>query len=159
MSVSLNRGYLQVGRFRGAPVRLHWTILVGAAVMTRLHFVPGSWIGVFLILLAHEIGHALLADHFGLLVIGIDVNGFGGSCTVAGTPTRRQHAVIAWGGVLAQAALLVATLAVLAVSGWPAEGFFADLADAFTWSNAGLIALNLLPIPPLDGAEAWKILR
>jgi hypothetical protein len=31
--------------------------------------------------------------------------------------------------------------------------------DVFTRTNLWLIALNLLPVPPLDGAEAWPLLR
>ncbi len=154
---AMRHAYLEIGRFRGAPVRLHWTIPIGMLVLTRFRLAPGEWIGFFLLVLLHELGHAVLVDHFGLLLMRIDVHGFGGSCAVAGSPTSRQRALIAWGGVVAQAAVLLVTLTVLGVTGWPAEGFFADLADALTWSNAGLIALNLLPIPPLDGAEAWKL--
>jgi hypothetical protein len=33
------------------------------------------------------------------------------------------------------------------------------MAGTFTETNLSLVALNLLPIPPLDGARAWRIFR
>ena len=35
----------------------------------------------------------------------------------------------------------------------------ADLRDAWTRANLLILALNLLPIPPFDGAEAWSVFR
>jgi Zn-dependent protease len=153
----MKRRYLEIGRIGGAPVRLHWTVPIGALLLTRLRFAPGEWIGFVLLVLLHEIGHALLARHFGLEVLAVDVHGYGGRCAYAGDPTQQQNAVIAWGGVLAQAALLVAAVLLMGVFGVPEGGFFRDLASALTWDNVMLIGLNLLPIAPLDGAEAWKL--
>jgi hypothetical protein len=77
-------GYLRIGRFRGAPIRLHWTVPLACVVFTRFSFVPGAWLGFVLLVLIHELGHAVL--------------------------------------------------------------------------NFELILVNLLPIPPLDGAEAWGVI-
>jgi stage IV sporulation protein FB len=155
----LERGYLTLGRFHGAAVRLHWSTLVGMLVLTRFHIAPGAWLGFLLVVLVHELGHALLAHRLGMIVVGIDVHALGGGCTYGGLPTRKEQATIAWGGVLAQAALLVATLVVVAVLGWPEGGQLAELADVLTFSNAMVAALNLLPVPPLDGADAWTLFR
>ena len=65
--------------------------------------------------------------------------------------------MIAWGGVAAQAALLLITLGVVLAFGYPSFGPLRTLASAFIYTNAFLIALNLVPIPPLDGAEAWPL--
>jgi stage IV sporulation protein FB len=150
-------GYLTLGRFRGAPVRFHWSILAGMLVLTRFRIAPGEWLGFVVVVLVHEIGHAMLVERLGLLLVSIDVHGFGGGCAYSGSPTSRERAIVAWGGIVAQAALLTAVVVVLAVLGWPERGALADLVDALTWSNAGLMALNLLPIAPLDGAEAWRL--
>jgi Zn-dependent protease len=152
-----NSGFLTVGRFRGAPVRLHWSILVGMLVLTRFRIAPGDWLGFLIVVLAHEFGHALLVERLGLLLVSIDVHGFGGACAYTGTPTSRERAIVAWGGVIAQAAILVLVGIPLALFGWPESGALADLVDALTWSNVALIALNLLPVAPLDGAEAWRL--
>jgi stage IV sporulation protein FB len=155
----LSRGYLTLGRIYGADVRLHWSILVGMLVLTRFHIAPGAWLGFLLVLLLHELGHAFLAYREGMAVIGIDVHGLGGQCTYAGLPTARQQAIIAWGGVIAQGALLVASLVLVGALGWPRSGQLAELLDALTWTNVSVAVLNLLPIPPLDGADAWTLFR
>lgn len=153
----LNSGFFTVGRFHGAPVRLHWSILLGMVVLTRFRIAPGDWLGFLIVVLAHEFGHALLVERLGLLLVSIDVHGFGGACAYSGTPSSRERAIVAWGGILAQAAILVVALVACALLGWPESGALADLVDALTWSNVALMALNLVPIEPLDGAEAWRL--
>ena len=68
-----------------------------------------------------------------------------------------ERALVAWGGVLAQLPILVVTLAVVAALGSPTQPFLADLVYAFTVTNAILIGLNLIPLGPLDGKEAWPL--
>jgi Zn-dependent protease len=155
----LENGYLTLGRFHGARVRVHWSTLLGMLVLTRFHIAPGAWLGFLVVVLVHELGHATLAHRLGMEVVALDVHGLGGQCTYAGLPTSKQQATIAWGGVLAQSALLVASLVVVSILGWPRGGQLGELCYALTWTNAGVIALNLLPIPPLDGADAWTLFR
>lgn len=152
------RGYLTIARFRGAPVRVHWSTPLGALVFTRFMFLPGAWLGFFLIVLLHEVGHAVLVRAARLQVVSIDVLGFGGLCRWYGVPSPRWRATIAWGGVLAQSLLLVGTLIVSFVSPPMGSAFVAQLLDTFLWTNVFIIAINLLPIAPLDGAEAWPLL-
>ncbi len=75
-----------------------------------------------------------------------------------GVPVAHRARDLAWGGVIAQAVLLVVTLGVVAITGRPGSPFAAELVGAFIGPNLSAILFNLLPIPPLDGAEAWKIL-
>jgi hypothetical protein len=78
-------------------------------------------------------GHASLALRCELRVVGIDIHGFGGQCRMGGGGTRRQHVVIAWGGVLAQLALLVLTFAVLRPAS--TTPFTMEMADTFIGTN------------------------
>jgi hypothetical protein len=57
--------------------------------------------------------------------------------------------------------MVALTVAVVALRelGVPRTVFASDLAEAFVYPNLWLIALNLIPVPPLDGAEAWKLPR
>jgi stage IV sporulation protein FB len=151
-------GYLLVARWRGIPLRLHWTLPVGAVIFTGLRFVPGAWVGFVLLIVLHELGHALLARRYRMRVLSVDIHGFGGQCRYTGEPTPRQRAVIAWGGVLAQALLFFAVMLALLVAGQqPSNRFLGELADSATSVNLRIAALNLLPFAPLDGAEAWKL--
>jgi len=152
-------GYLTLGRWRGAPVRAHWSLPIGAFVFGQGQFVPGFWLGFFLLLLVHELGHAVLVKRYGHRVRSIDLHGLGGACCWTGEPTAIDRARIAWGGVLAQAVAYGIAVAAIALAGPPESALAAQLASAFTTTNIWLIAINLLPVSPLDGAEAWKLPR
>ena len=67
--------------------------------------------------------------------------------------TATERGFIAWGGVVAQALLLAGTFAGLALLGKPRTPFVAELVSVFTFTNLWLIALNLLPVPVLDGGH------
>jgi Zn-dependent protease len=153
----LQDGYWTLGRFRGVPLRMHVLTPLGALLFSGFRVEPGAWIGFLLLVLLHEIGHAIVVARYGLRVSGIDLQVYGGVCRWSGPATDWQRSVIAWGGVLAQAALLVLTVLLLGVTGAPRTEFGRELASVFVGTNLWLIALNLAPFPPLDGAEAWKI--
>ena len=152
------RGYLKIGRIHGIPLRIHWTMPLGALIFSGFAFAPAFWVGFFVVVLVHELGHALLARHYRQDVLSIDITGFGGLTRFAGQSTRHEQAVIAWGGVLAQALLLAVTLAVVFVAGPPRSWALAQLVAVFTTANLWIIGLNLLPFPPLDGAMAWPLI-
>lgn len=151
-------GYLVLGRFRGAPIRLHWTVPLGIVVFTGLRFAPGAWLAFVLIILVHELGHAAAVAYARLRVTSVDVLGFGGLCHWSGDASQRQRVLIAWGGVLAQALLAAVTFASVLALGHPSSPFAANLVEAFLRPNLGLILVNLLPVPPLNGVEAWEII-
>ncbi|MCC6554940.1 MAG: hypothetical protein IT372_18355 [Polyangiaceae bacterium] len=153
----LGGGYLSIGRWRGAPVRLHWTLPLGALVFGQLELVPAYWLAFAILIFVHELGHAVVVDRCRQRVVSIDIHGFGGACRWAGSVTPMQRALIAWGGVLGQLALLLGTRAAVLAFGEPTTAFQHHVAHAFVMTNVILMALNLLPIPPLDGVEAWRI--
>jgi len=153
----IQQGHLVLGHFGRAPVRIHWSMPLGAFVLSGLQFAPGAWLGFLILVLVHELGHALLARAVGGHVVSVDVHAVGGHCAWSGDVTARQYALVAWGGVLAQLAVLLT--APLWSSFLPVWGFFGQLTTALTTTNMLLIALNLIPAPPFDGAEAWKLLR
>lgn len=154
-----SRGSLQLGRLRGAPIRIHWTTPLGALVFGRLEWVPGFWLGFVALVLVHELGHALVVRATGHRVVAVDVHGLGGVCHWEGDATPLARASIAWGGVWGQLALLAVTVVALLAFGRPASPFTAELVAAFTTTNLALMAINLMPIRPLDGAEAWALPR
>jgi Zn-dependent protease len=152
-----SRGYLLVARVQGIPLRIHWSTPLGMLFFGRFAFVPGFWLGYLLLVGVHEAGHAWLARRMGLRPLGIEIHALGGQCRYAGDVVSAwQRAVIAWGGVLAQAALLALAL-VARLAPWPPGAVLDQLFDALTWTNVWLMGLNLLPLPPLDGAEAWPL--
>jgi hypothetical protein len=152
-------GYVKVGSFRGAPIRFHWSIPFGAVLFTGFRFVPGAWLGIVVLILLHELGHAVLVKSRGLSIVSIDVHGLGGVCRYQGDASPKSRAIIAWGGVLAQFLAFVVAFTLVLVLGMPSQWFLAQFVDSFLWSNLMLAAFNLIPIKPLDGGDAWQLPR
>lgn len=153
----MTRGAITLFRYRGIPIRAHWSLPLVALMMGGLRLAPGAWLGWLLVVMLHEMGHAFWALHYRMEVQEILLHGLGGHCRYVGAPSPRQRAVVAWGGVLAQAILfaIVWPLSVLV----PAHDlFFADLYEVLLGRNLSVALFNLIPIAPLDGAEAWKLL-
>jgi Zn-dependent protease len=153
----LGDGYFRVGRVAGVDLRLHWSVPAGALLFVGLSFEPVAWLAYLLVILVHELGHALLVRSRGLRVLGLDITGFGGHCRWRGSADPLTHAWIAWGGVLAQLGLLLCTLSVRAAFGAPESQWGMQFSHTFINVNLWIIALNLLPFPPLDGARAWGL--
>lgn len=155
----LNSGWWRVASWYGVPIRLHWTLPLGMFVFGGLKVNPAFWLAFFVIVLAHELGHAWWVRRFGHQVHRIDITGFGGACVWAEGASSRasevQRSMIAWGGVQAQFGIFVLAMILSIVTG----GAFArtSVGYAFTVVNALLILINLLPLPSFDGAEAWKL--
>src|SRR4051812_9206509 len=95
-------GWLTLGRLYGAPVRVHWSVVLGAAWFSQLSFAPGLWFAYAALILIHEAGHAALARSYKLTVVEVAIHGMGGHCRYAPAGTPLQESVIAWGGIFAQ---------------------------------------------------------
>lgn len=149
-------GYLTLGSPGGVPVRVHWTAPLGAVVLSGLAWRPGAWVGFLVLILVHELGHAALVKLNRLQVIEVMIHAIGGECRWVGNATEVQRSVVAWGGVLAQALLLVVALVVRQVVGLPSL-FVAELLGVWTTTNLMIMGINLIPYGPLDGVQAWKL--
>ena len=135
---------------RLGPLRLHWSLPLGAALFAALTPRPLLFIGYAAVLLAHVTGHALAVLGTRLSVSGVLLHALGGELMGEGEATPLRRSVIAASGVGAQLLLLLAALA---------AGRFLppDLADALVRRNGIVLLLSLLPVRPLDGALAWKL--
>lgn len=151
------RGGITIGRIAQVPIRFHWTALLGAWVFTGFRFDPVAWGMFFGLVIAHELGHALVVKAVKARPTLIELTGYGGLCHWRGDPSPIGRAAIAWGGIWAQLVLLAAAEAYLFAFGMPRDFMAYRILGVLTYSNAWMIAFNLLPIPPLDGAEAWRL--
>lgn len=89
--------------------------------------------------------------------VAIELSGIGGLCLWQGSPSPIQRAFIAWGDVLAQGALYgVAYTLDIGMQPLSSSSLAKFLVPLFG-VNVFLIVINLIPIRPLDGAEAWPI--
>ncbi|MFO0729041.1 MAG: hypothetical protein U1E65_35000 [Myxococcota bacterium] len=150
-------GFFRLGAIRGAPILLHFTYFIGAAFFCRASL--GRWIAFFFLILIHELGHAVLARWSGHPVVAIEIHGLGGLCRYAGYSTPFDTALIAWGGVWAQGIVYIAASLVEDLGPPLPAGLAYDVLSGLTHTNVSIMLFNLIPIPPLDGAEAWKLFR
>jgi stage IV sporulation protein FB len=154
MRVERRGSSLRIVPARGVPLELHWSVPLGLLFFGRGTI--GGALGAFTIILAHELGHAAMVRARGLRNIEIVIHGLGGSCRYeGGWATPLDLALIAWGGVLAQALLLV--MAIVVGTAAPGVGLLGDFLKVLILTNVGIAVLNLLPFPPFDGATAWKL--
>jgi Zn-dependent protease len=170
---------IRIGRIFGVQIGLHPSWFVIALIVTYtmaavelprdypgwgegLYWVVGSVISLlfFASVLAHELGHAVLARRFGLKVRDITLFIFGGAATLEGDAKRpRDEALIAAAGPITSLAIgaflwgidvVVGQQQLAAIVGW--LGFI----------NITLGLFNLIPGFPMDGgrilrAVLWKI--
>jgi Zn-dependent protease len=152
--------YLSVGRIAGFQVRLHVALPIGALIVSSGRIAPVFWAAYGFLILAHELGHAFLVRRYRLRVLSIDLHPLGGECRYEGPATPLQDSKIAWGGVLAQAAVLIAADRLLKFFPSLGEGPLASsVFEVLLAVNLYLIVLNLLPFGRFDGREAWQLLR
>lgn len=144
-----------VAKWKGVPIKVHAGLPFGLFVFSGFRFDPLDWACMLGIVLLHELGHAGVVRLAGGRATEVMLHGFGGWCAWRGDVTKLGRAAIACGGIAAQLMLLVLVLAIDAAGQWPQTNTWLNIFWSATYSNAYLIALNLLPIAPLDGAEAW----
>ncbi len=150
---------MKLGNWFGFPVDADGTALIVLAFLVLQSAKSGPAgmamgfafaIGIFLSVMAHELGHALVARFFRLGPISITLSGFGGL-------TRYARAPKPWHGVLVTLAGPGAGFllgGVLLVAGfffpWGEDGAL-PLVWTLAAANIFLSVFNLLPMYPLDG--------
>jgi Zn-dependent protease len=168
---------LRFGRVAGIPVGASWSALLIALLIAWSlggqllpvqvpGLVPAAyWLagaagaGLFLgSLLAHELGHALVARRAGLRVRGITLWLLGGVAQLEDEPASpRDELRVAIVGPAVSLALAVAfglAAAALSVVGGP--GLAVAVAAWLALGNAALAVFNLLPAAPLDGGRVLR---
>lgn len=140
------RGALSIS----GKLHLHWSLALGALLFTAPRFTLPLLLAFAAVIAVHTLGHLAALLGCGLRPAALSLHGLGGEFALAKgrPPSPVESSAIAWGGALAQAALLAFAL----VHPLPH-----DLDFAFVRLNGVALALNLLPVAPLDGAEAWRL--
>lgn len=151
----------EVGRVRGVRVYVHWTVfaiagvmLLGAVQRPALSLVGiACYLGVLLI---HECGHAIAAQRRGTYVTAIELYPLHGWCRFEMPWSRYDHAIIAWGGVLAQAVVAIPLITYVLVFGYTRFEPLNAVIAILGFFSLGTMIFNLVPAGRLDGTMAWK---
>jgi Zn-dependent protease/CBS domain-containing protein len=166
----------ELGRVAGIRIGIHWSWLVVFALIAWTlaasvfpHHNPGLSDGTYLAmafaatvlffasLLAHELGHALVARREGMEIEGITLWLFGGVAKFKGMfPSAGAELRIALAGPLVSLAIGVLFVLLAWGSGLPAE--VDGVAAWLGYINLLLLGFNLLPALPLDGGRVLRAL-
>lgn len=165
---------IRLGRVAGIPVGVHWSLLlIGTLLAVQVQQALDEvgtggvvgWVAAIVLvvafyagLVAHELGHALVARRSGVETVGITLWMLGGVARLAGdSPSPAAEARMALAGPGVSAAL---------AGFWALIGWAADLASApqvvadVAWTlavlNVVLAVFNLLPAFPLDGGRVLR---
>jgi Zn-dependent protease len=154
---------IQIGSVARIPLRIHasWLValfVVAASLSLSLVRSAGQLAplvalvtvaALFAAVVAHEVGHALVARRAGIGVSGITLFVFGGVASLDEEPARpRDEIAIAIAGPIVSA--LLAVVAFVA-SRLPVPPIVAEPLLWLAQVNAGIAIFNLLPGLPLDG--------
>jgi Zn-dependent protease len=159
------------GSIAGIPIQVHWTwlvvLLVVAGALSQIYVAvardSGAWPLAFVAALLlwvsvvlHELGHALVARRYGLAVRGITLFALGGVTEIVETKTDAvRDLLIAVAGPAVS--VLLAILGGLAWWSAP-DAALALLAGHLALTNGAMALFNLLPGYPLDGGRVlWAV--
>jgi Zn-dependent protease len=160
------QSHWDLGRIGGLPVSMHWTVLMAFPwlfLWTRSLTAAAIGTVAFLaLMLAHEFGHVLAARWRKIPAYSIELQGLHGQ-TERGYPrSAKDEVIVAWGGVAAQLLILAATYAVTPLLEQVPSALFwiivGPIVLVWTQWNIFLTVVALLPIGPMDGHAAWRVL-
>lgn len=163
---------LVIGRVRGITVRLHWSWVFIATLVTwsladNLYeelfptwttrelwiAAAGSAVLFFVSILLHELSHAFVAQSYGMSVPSITLFIFGGVSNLGGEmETAGQEFRVAIAGPLMSWALALG----FGVAALLIPGDVATVAAYLAFVNFALGLFNLLPGFPLDGGRVFR---
>ena len=171
---------MRIGELFDIPIRVHWSWLIGFALLTWLIASGGLpfisieltatqeviiavvvTICLFLSVLAHELAHSLTAKRLGYSVLSITLLIFGGVSVIAETRSRSSHdfLIAAAGPGMSLALGMVASILYFLYRDPSATGGAAMLQGILFYiglQNIALAFFNMLPGLPLDGGRVLQ---
>lgn len=171
------RDSVRLGKIAGIGVGLHWSIalIAGLFIITLAGTilpatVPGYATAAYLAvavattaaflgsIVAHELGHSVVAENNGVGVAGITLFALGGVAKLESEPkTPGVAARVALAGPAVSVAIGVASIALGAILG--AIGLSPIVVAGLSWLgivNLVMAVFNMLPALPLDGGRALQ---
>lgn len=162
----------KLGNLSGIGVYIHWSFwLLPAWILFSagggIAQAIGSVIFVFAIfgcVVLHEMGHALMARHFGIGTRDITLYPIGGVASLERIPRRpSQELAIAVAGPAVNVIIAGLLLVLLLVAGIGSQGLVFSLAGGsfllnLLFVNVGLVIFNMLPAFPMDGGRVLRSL-
>ncbi len=154
--------YTEIMRIKRVPVYAHWSLLlVGALILIGAVERPAEtlalWGSFFGLILLHECGHMIVAQRMKYEVTAIRLFPIHGCVWHEQPWSRYEDALIAWGGVAAQAVVAVPLIAFTAIFGFTRFPALNAAIGVLGYYSAAVAVFNLLPAAWLDGSKAWYV--
>ena len=170
---------IRIGRIGGIPIGINWSVFVVAWLITWSlasfrfpdaypgHSPSAYWLtgavtaAIFLTsLLAHELGHSLLARRHGVQVEGITLWLLGGVAKLRSEPTSPQAdlRIAAVGPAVSFALGAIFAVFALALGAMGAPELVTGALGWLAFINVLLAVFNLMPAAPLDGGRVLRAL-
>jgi Zn-dependent protease len=166
---------LRLGKIAGIDLKVHMTFFLlliwvafstlfsggtTATMLTELGFI----LALFLFVILHELGHALVARRFGYTTQDITLLPIGGVARMEELPENpKQELLVALAGPLVNLLLAGAFLVGLLLSGFFTQPLTLSLLTENIWMrfltvNLTLALFNLIPAFPMDGGRVLRAL-
>lgn len=146
--------------YHEVPVYIHWSacVILAWALLAGIVVAPGLILvaaGYLVLMAIHELGHLEMARRRGRRAVRIEMYPWIGFCYVEVPDGSRDDLEIAWGGVLAQLPFLILAFALEPLRDVVPQ--IGAVSFVFGFLNLTLIVFNLVPMAPLDGHKAWRL--
>jgi len=167
-----------IGSYAGIPVKLHWSLgllflflAYFGRVIINLDNQGLAWFLIliftlFLCVIFHEFGHALVAKKFGIQTKDIILSPIGGIARLERIPEKpKDEVIIALAGplmnLLIACLILIVLLLISHPISIPSDSYPQNIREflrvAF-WLNIILFVFNLIPAFPMDGGRILRAL-
>jgi Zn-dependent protease len=163
MRASWWRHKFRLGRTRGGvPILVHWSVPALSCFLLGLWIeaLPAALAGLasyLATIFVHEAGHQWLARHRGCRVIAIEIYPFHARC-IYEPYVAFDTIVVAWGGFLAQVIVGLPLAAYVMAFGYTRFEPLNAVLAVVGFLGPAIGALNMIPVAPLDGHRAWRVL-
>ncbi len=167
---------ISVGRIAGIRVQIHLTFIallvwIGFSIWASSKSVPavvsgvGFLLALFLCVVLHEFGHALMARRYGVRTRDITLLPIGGVARLERMPEKpSQELAVALAGPAVNVVIVAVLAIVLTAFGQPLVFNALVFDDSAGWLqrlmavNVLLVAFNMLPAFPMDGGRVLRAL-
>lgn len=150
----------EIMRIQRVPVYAHWSVIVLAIVILlgaveRPAVTLAAWASYFGLILLHEYGHMFVARRKRCDVFAIELYPIFGFVRYSEPWSRYDDALIAWGGVGAQAIIAAPLIAWTSIFGFTHFDAINVPIGILGYYSVVIAVFNLIPVAPFDGAKAW----
>jgi Zn-dependent protease len=176
VSKTFAKSALQIGRFAGIKISVHWTFLIllvwivyanakSEADTVAILWSIGFTLSIFGCVVLHEFGHALMAKHFHINTRDITLYPIGGVARLESMPKKpKEELLVALAGPVVNVLISGVLTPFVNTDNWSSAMVkFTEVTGhnflfAFITVNIWLAVFNLIPAFPMDGGRVLRAL-